>query len=115
MSCRELDAFLHPYLDGEFDAGERTEFEHHLSTCAPCAAAVAQERALRQKVREAMSRAPAAPAQLRASIQQGLGRTQRQLTLGLWMRAGGWMAAAAAMVGGVVFYSRQDSGRRYLE
>src|SRR5260370_522973 len=37
MDCQELEQFLYPYLDGEFELAERSEIERHLEHCSPCA------------------------------------------------------------------------------
>jgi anti-sigma factor RsiW len=36
MNCREFTEFLMAYLDGELEAGEKSEFETHLRVCEDC-------------------------------------------------------------------------------
>jgi anti-sigma factor RsiW len=45
--CRELEAVLAPYVDGESDARVRASVEAHLDHCPPCRDRVAGERAAR--------------------------------------------------------------------
>jgi anti-sigma factor RsiW len=90
MDCSELERSIDAYLDGEFDAPERTEADAHLAGCPRCRALVdAQGRlrfALRAKLREAMV-APApggqAPAALRTRIEDAIAHQRRPL----WRRA----------------------------
>lgn len=49
--CRELDAVLAPYVDGESEAQECTSIEAHLERCPPCRDRVAGERAARDVLR----------------------------------------------------------------
>ncbi len=44
MTCREFADFMSAYLDGELDAPERAQFEHHLSRCVNCVQYLAQYR-----------------------------------------------------------------------
>ena len=36
MNCKELEALLDPYLDGELDAAQRSSVDQHLEGCADC-------------------------------------------------------------------------------
>jgi len=36
MRCEEIDSYVYPYLDGEFDEPERVEFEDHVAACPAC-------------------------------------------------------------------------------
>lgn len=38
MTCKDAIALLADYLEGELGPSLLTEFERHLSTCAPCVA-----------------------------------------------------------------------------
>jgi len=90
MDCSELERSIDAYLDGEFDAQERTEVDLHLSACPRCRA-LADERGrvregLRAKLREAMSPPAAAgraPPELRTRIEEALAHRRRPL----WRRA----------------------------
>jgi anti-sigma factor RsiW len=115
MVCRELEQFLHPYLDGEFDAGESSELESHLSTCVVCTKAADEERALREKIRSSLQGVKSmAPESLRHSVEQGLVRETRRAAVISWSRLGA-LAAMAAALGGTVFYLREDPSRRFVE
>ena len=54
MNCNDIKNLLADYLGDELESAERTQFESHLSTCAPCQAEVA---GLRQ-VQSALTDAP---------------------------------------------------------
>jgi len=70
LDCRELASFLPAYVDGEFDAIERSEVESHLVGCAACQHAVRIQAALKDAVKRA---APAvAPIELRQSVRLAL-------------------------------------------
>jgi anti-sigma factor (TIGR02949 family) len=89
MTCQELDRFLYPYLDGEFQPGERSEVEAHLAACASCTQRVEQERRMRQALRHAARQSiqqARAPQSLRAGIQGGLQREQRRAQVRQWVR-----------------------------
>src|SRR3712207_3924395 len=102
MICRELDQFLHPYLDGEFDSSEAAEFELHLTDCSSCSVRLAEENALRQKVKIAIVKSePKAPQSLRASIGSGLLRERRRETFQFLVRSSAGAFTVAALVGGI--------------
>ena len=44
LTCRELDALLSAYLEGELAKAARLAFEQHLRVCAPCVAYLASYR-----------------------------------------------------------------------
>jgi anti-sigma factor RsiW len=90
MDCTELERSIDAYLDGEFDARERTEVDAHLARCERCRSlADAQARirgAIRARLRDAMAppgQAGRAPAALRTRIEDALVRRRRPL----WRRA----------------------------
>ncbi len=90
MDCTELERSIDAFLDGEFDARERSEFEAHLAGCPRCGALVASQSrvraSIRARLREAMtppSAAGRAPAALRARIAEALASRRRPL----WRRA----------------------------
>jgi len=66
MTCAEVRARLHAYVDGELTVSDITELDGHCVECRECAARVAAERELRQLLR----RQPrdAAPPDLRSRI-----------------------------------------------
>ena len=96
MTCSELEALIHPYLDGEFEQADRFEFERHLQTCPSCAKDVREaalfQQALKAKLKASVDRE--APAALRARVSTGLRYAQlRERAWGLAR-----VAAAAAIV-----------------
>lgn len=115
MTCQELDRFLYPYLDGEFQPEERKDVEAHLETCADCAGRVAAEQQIRLTLRRAARHSvqtARAPSSLRAGIQAGLQREQRRAQVGLWLRAS---AVALVMVtAGGTWVSLHESERQRL-
>src|SRR5262245_38029643 len=62
--CRQFDALVTPYVDGEVTAAERAVVEAHLSACPPCRRRAAAESAMRDTVRTRLCR-PCAPEHLR--------------------------------------------------
>lgn len=117
MTCQELDRFLYPYLDGEFQPEERMDVEAHLTTCAECAGRVAAEQQIRQTLRRAARhsvQSARAPSSLRAGIQAGLQREQRRVQVGMWLRAS---AVALVMVtaGGTWVALHESERQRFVE
>ena len=66
LHCRELESFLPAYVDGEFEAYERAEFESHLVGCSACQHAVRIQAALKDAVKRAGPQV--APIELRQSV-----------------------------------------------
>ena len=64
--CRDLEPLLQPYVDGEFEPGDRADVETHLAHCPACRTLVEGERRLRVRMREALNIA-LAPARASAS------------------------------------------------
>jgi anti-sigma factor RsiW len=60
MTCREMEALLDPYFDGELDALRCREVDEHLGGCTACAETLDRRQALREAIRKApYYRAPA--------------------------------------------------------
>ena len=116
MTCRELEQFLYPYLDGEFGPDERLEVEHHLAACQACALKLHQEsrflQAIRQKAREGTG--ASAPRSLRDNVLGGVRREQRQSRQRVWLRAA---AAVMVVVGAASAYwaLRTPVRKRFLD
>jgi anti-sigma factor RsiW len=119
MDCTELERSIDAFLDGEFDARERSEVEAHLAGCAPCRALAASRSrvrsAVRAKLRDAMTPpAPTgrAPAALRARIEGALASRRRPL----WRRALAPIPVAtlAACAAGALLVLASHRGRATL-
>ena len=93
MNCREFDARLHAFVDGELDAGPMAEAEAHLSTCPDCHGRADGERRFRQLLRRQPRET--APPEFRARM-LGLARRERtRKKLRVWL---GTPALAAAVL-----------------
>ena len=110
LECQELEPLLHAYVDGEFEANERADFEAHLAGCEACRARVDGERKLRERLREAA--AVRAPDALRRRIESGLARERRISHLRALVRPESIAVAAVAMAAGIIAFL---SGRQLLE
>ena len=102
--CKDIEALLPTYLDGELDPHDRLSFEHHTADCAECRERVREEGAELQRVRQLLV-PPGAPPELmqrvRASLDQEdrLALQVRRRTGVAWVLPGGAsLAAAAALV-----------------
>jgi len=79
MNCNDIQKFAFTYLDCEFDARERGEFETHLRLCQPCRAAVERDAMFRGMIRNHLDK-PAADPACRARVRDALARAQRRQT-----------------------------------
>lgn len=59
MNCQELEALLHPYLDGELDAAQRRDVDAHLSGCPACQRQLQDFRTLSAALKSPELRYPA--------------------------------------------------------
>jgi len=100
MNCLELDARLHPYVDGELSVDETAAAEAHIASCPSCAGLVRQERAFRRLLRQQPREG--APTELRARVIGSVWREARKPA-----RRAAWLAvpavaAVAALILGVI-------------
>src|SRR5581483_5724288 len=58
MSCAELRARLHPYVDAELPVGEMTAADAHCAECYACAQLVARAHELRRLLRRQLWATP---------------------------------------------------------
>ena len=96
MNCRETEARLGAYLDGELDVAERTAVAAHLKGCAACAAALDRLRAVRMAVRNELA-TYRAPDTLRMRVRDAVREAApgvSRLRTPLW----NWLAVAAVVV-----------------
>jgi anti-sigma factor (TIGR02949 family) len=105
-SCREFDALVTPYIDGEATAAERALVEAHLAACPPCRRRAAAETAARESVRTRLCR-PCAPDDLRARCRQAA-LTATGSSIGtptrMSFRTLSLAAALTIVAGGVLLY-----------
>lgn len=111
MDCQDLERFLQPFVDGEFEGEETVEFEAHLVECEQCRAAVAEQRALKRKLRESGGAVcalnPAMPAALRGRVLAGLREQEEAVRRPFWQRpALAYAAVLTVVAGSGVYYLR---------
>ena len=96
MNCREVEARLGAYLDGELDASERAAVGAHLKTCAGCTAVLDRLRGVRTAVKNELA-AYRAPDTLRMRVRDAVREAAPTVSTPrtpLWT----WLAVAAAVV-----------------
>jgi len=110
MTCVELESFLYPYLDGEFDAHEQLEFERHLAACPACSQKMHSEMAFHGMLRRTgQVAATRAPESLRETIQAGLHRERRRAVVASWLKLSA--AAVVLVAAGGTYYSYRPTSR----
>lgn len=104
MDCRDVDKFVHAYLDNEFVEDDRVAFATHVESCARCRRLVRFEERFKERLR-GCDLTERAPTRLRARIAGALDREPAPVAVGLslpWWRRPAWIAvptvAAAAVV-----------------
>ena len=93
MNCREFDAQLPAFVDGELDAGPMAEAEAHVSTCPDCHGRVDGERRFRQILRRQPKET--APPEFRARMLALARRERARKQVRAWL---GTPALAAAVL-----------------
>lgn len=76
MNCSDVQKYAYTYLDGEFDARDRREFECHLAACAPCRNQVGDSAGFRNALRRNLC-GEQAGADVQARLQQRLAACER--------------------------------------
>ena len=97
MTCREMEPLLPAYADDELDLIHSLQVEQHVGECSSCAAALRQQRTVKQAVAQ---EAPyyAAPADLRKLVERQAAahwKTSKSFGAFSWP-IGRWLALAAA-------------------
>ena len=95
MTCAEVQAGIHGYIDGELDAVRNLEIERHLQHCAVCAQAYEADQALRRVISGNAQYFPA-PADLQKRIQSSIrqvGKSEPIFPVIPWR----WLAVAASV------------------
>ncbi len=114
IDCRQIEAILPPFVDGEADAGDAAVIHAHLARCAACRQVVEEQRDVRALLssRRASLR-EAAPAGLESAVRQLAAAAPPVLRAGAWSRRLSPLAAAAAVVlavlGGLYWGTGQSS------
>ena len=101
VNCEDTMKFSFAYLDGEFDARDKIEFEAHLSMCGQCRESVGLDAQFRDTVRKHLVATPADP-ELKARVQARLSSARRQARLSRTLAVP--MALAASIALAVVSY-----------
>lgn len=81
MNCQDVQKFAFTYLDAEFDARERGEFEEHLKLCGPCRLAVNRDAQMKETVARHLLQIHAGScqgAELRSRVCASLERAERR-------------------------------------
>jgi anti-sigma factor (TIGR02949 family) len=102
MDCRELQRFVHIYLDDELDEHDRGEIEGHLAACDACRAQTRFERWFRAGIRRTAPVLPPPP-DLRARICAELAKAPASRS-GDSLRRWSVPLAATLAVGGLTAY-----------
>ncbi|MCA9546084.1 MAG: zf-HC2 domain-containing protein [Myxococcales bacterium] len=101
LTCDEFHQFVDPYLDGEYDALERRDFDMHLAACGDCRRWFEQHRAIQSAVRQTLGRPTPMPggakARLRTRLALEAGPAQRRQKLVKLALPVPMVAAAAAV------------------
>ena len=92
MDCKEIQKFIHAFLDGEFGQQERALVEAHLGSCERCRRQAQIEERFRQSLRQAHHPVQAPP-RLRQRVQRGLAAEDQRRRRRVLLR---WVAAPAA-------------------
>jgi anti-sigma factor (TIGR02949 family) len=112
MECRDVQGFLHAYLDGEFDEQERVAFAAHLSTCPRCREAARLERTLKQTIHRSVPAELDAPAGFEQRVRRALEAAESPPQH--WaVRGARWLvpaAAAALLLVGAAVSKRRELG-----
>ena len=112
MTCDEAEILLHALIDGELDAGHAREVEAHLATCAKCAAAARDYRAMKNVMADGGLRYTAPPElrrRIEASLPQAETPTRRAVLRGFAL---GSAVSAIAATGLFAIVLRNDDEAR---
>lgn len=90
MTCRDVEAQLTPFVDGELPAAAAAPVAAHLEACSGCRQMAQLEQLGRRVIQEHASRlATPAPAALRSAVRRAVPSPRRRFRLG-------WVVASAA-------------------
>lgn len=89
FECADVERFADAYVDGEFEASERSLLEHHLEGCPGCRVSLQRIASLRALLRARIGRGGPAPEGLRDRIQLRLAEVESTPKLGFSFGPGG--------------------------
>ena len=112
MNCREFDARLHAFVDGELEAGPMAEAEAHVSTCPDCHGRADGERRFRQLLRRQPRET--APPEFRARMSTLARRERARKKVRVWLGTPA-LAAAVLLLAFVLIARSLPSGGRESE
>jgi len=107
MNCREFDARLHAFVDGELDAGPMADAEAHVSTCPDCHGRANGERRFRQLLRRQPKEA--VPPEFRARMLALARRERSRKKVRIWLGAPA-LAAAVLLLAFVLMARALSTG-----
>jgi hypothetical protein len=96
VNCEDTMKFSFTYLDDEFDARDKIEFETHLAMCGKCRQAVEFDAKFRDTVRKHLIAPPADP-ELRNRVEARLSSARRQARLSRTLTVPLALAASIAL------------------
>jgi anti-sigma factor RsiW len=97
VDCEAAKSLIHPYVDGELDAGHVLEVDQHVAGCAACAQAVERVRAVGSAVSGAALRF-SAPSGLRERINAELRPRPAAVVSADTSRSSSWKYLAVAAI-----------------
>ena len=87
LSCQDFRQFVDCYLDAEFDARDRADFDAHLAACSCCRSIVEHHVAFRRALRPHLkSPCESLPPEARARIQRSLAQASAPSAFSMWAR-----------------------------
>jgi anti-sigma factor RsiW len=105
--CKELQQFLHVFVDGEFDEGDEREVSLHLSQCSSCRVEVARIETLKQRTKAVLPQYTASAA-LHQKISKSFSDAPKREAIP--SRLSWWLAPLAASFFGIgVFVSSYNT------
>jgi mycothiol system anti-sigma-R factor len=106
MTCTDIEARLHPYVDGELPVSETATVDAHLAGCPACAALARRERDFRALLRRQPRER--APEEFRRALVARIRRQARRRAARPWVWAPS-LAAAAVLLAIAMLPARQTA------
>jgi anti-sigma factor RsiW len=101
LCCEEFRTFIDPYLDGEFDEGERAAFDTHIVGCGECRRFFEQRVWMQKALRPALRRPCPLPSAARGRIEDRLRSAERPERARRMVRRVVFPLPAVALIGGI--------------